>query len=337
MRRLIYPRRRGATLVEVLVAIFLMGIGMLALLTLFPIGVLRMEQSLRDDRHTLASINATATANIQNVRSDPKLQANATKTLFEIGPNGWANPSQHGPSFPVFMDPIGYQNALPGASQDFVASDTTLKSSVYRIPTSFTPSKTSILQWFAINDEILFETDDVPSATPPTAAALPKLNSASQLDRNTRVSWAYMLQRPASGDASLVNLSVVVYSDRPTSFSRQYTPAENLYQARFFPSTSKVELTYGATSVVPTLRSGDWILDCSVEQATDPVTGPYSIPHATFYRVVSATELSATQTVVEVQTPIRGFNRSLPEPYSGQVAVLEGVAEVFEKGVGRLP
>ena len=40
-------RRRGATLLEVLVAIFVMGIGMLALLALFPLGVLTMRQAIQ--------------------------------------------------------------------------------------------------------------------------------------------------------------------------------------------------------------------------------------------------------------------------------------------------
>ncbi len=43
-------RRPGITLIEVLVAIFVMSIGLLALLTLFPLGALRMSQALQDDR-----------------------------------------------------------------------------------------------------------------------------------------------------------------------------------------------------------------------------------------------------------------------------------------------
>lgn len=42
--------RRAVTLVEVLVAIFIMGIGLLALLTLFPLGALSLAQSVKDDR-----------------------------------------------------------------------------------------------------------------------------------------------------------------------------------------------------------------------------------------------------------------------------------------------
>ena len=43
-------RRSGITLVEVLVAILIMGVGMIALLTLFPLGALNIAQALKDDR-----------------------------------------------------------------------------------------------------------------------------------------------------------------------------------------------------------------------------------------------------------------------------------------------
>jgi prepilin-type N-terminal cleavage/methylation domain-containing protein len=43
-------RRAGVTLIEVLVAIFIMGIGLLALLNLFPLGAIEMSQAIQDDR-----------------------------------------------------------------------------------------------------------------------------------------------------------------------------------------------------------------------------------------------------------------------------------------------
>src|SRR5262245_49799153 len=43
-------RRNGITLTEVLVAIFIMALGLMALLTLFPLGALRMFQAVKDDR-----------------------------------------------------------------------------------------------------------------------------------------------------------------------------------------------------------------------------------------------------------------------------------------------
>src|SRR5205823_12115776 len=43
-------RRPGTTLTEVLMAIFIMGIGLMALLTLFPMGAVQMAQALKDQR-----------------------------------------------------------------------------------------------------------------------------------------------------------------------------------------------------------------------------------------------------------------------------------------------
>jgi hypothetical protein len=51
-------RRAGITLLEVLAAIFVMGVGLLALLALFPLGALSMAQAIKDDR--AASVAADA-------------------------------------------------------------------------------------------------------------------------------------------------------------------------------------------------------------------------------------------------------------------------------------
>ena len=66
-------RRPGITLLEVLIAIFVMGIGMLALLTLFPLGALSMAQALRDDRLAHGGRNAAALAWTHQVWNEPAL------------------------------------------------------------------------------------------------------------------------------------------------------------------------------------------------------------------------------------------------------------------------
>ena len=48
--RLRRTRPRGVTLTEVLVAIFIASLGLLALLALFPLGALSMAEAIRDDR-----------------------------------------------------------------------------------------------------------------------------------------------------------------------------------------------------------------------------------------------------------------------------------------------
>src|SRR4249920_893142 len=68
-------QRSGLTLVEVLVAIFIMGVGMLAILTLFPLGLMTAGQALQDDRVVQLVGNAAAIANARNVRNDPNVLA----------------------------------------------------------------------------------------------------------------------------------------------------------------------------------------------------------------------------------------------------------------------
>jgi hypothetical protein len=62
--------RTGATLTEVLVAIFVMAIGLLALLTLFPLGALSMAQAIRDDRTAHSGKNGYAIAQAIDILHD---------------------------------------------------------------------------------------------------------------------------------------------------------------------------------------------------------------------------------------------------------------------------
>lgn len=52
--------RRGVTLLEVLIAIYIMGIGLLALLALFPLGMLSMAQAVQDDRVDVLAAESVA-------------------------------------------------------------------------------------------------------------------------------------------------------------------------------------------------------------------------------------------------------------------------------------
>src|SRR5947209_185623 len=111
--------RRGVTLTEVLVAIFIMGIGLLALLVLFPLGALTMAQAVKDDRTGHAAANGIAVAKAMNVRNNfagatnaytnPYFapQAMSTTSLPDLNWYG-ANISSpgfgyDGPSYPVYV------------------------------------------------------------------------------------------------------------------------------------------------------------------------------------------------------------------------------------------
>src|SRR5260370_23618880 len=102
--------RGGITLIETLVAIFIMAIGLLALLTLFPLGALSMAQAIKDDRVAQGAQQADALANALNARND----ANALyQSGFSNGGAGALPADWGGPSYPVYVDAWGRRtNAL---------------------------------------------------------------------------------------------------------------------------------------------------------------------------------------------------------------------------------
>ena len=67
-------RRAGITLIEVLVTIFVMGIGLMGLLTLFPVGAISMAQAILDDQAANAAFNAASIAESQSLRSSLSIQ-----------------------------------------------------------------------------------------------------------------------------------------------------------------------------------------------------------------------------------------------------------------------
>src|SRR5438874_168919 len=97
-------RRTAATLIEVLVAIFVMSVGLLALLTLFPLGALSMAQAIKDDRTAHAAANADAIALARDVRHDPSL-LRPTDQFVNVA--GLPAANLDGPSYPIYVDPLG--------------------------------------------------------------------------------------------------------------------------------------------------------------------------------------------------------------------------------------
>ena len=345
-------RRTGATLLEVLVAMFVMAIGMLALLTLFPLGALRMAKAIQDQRCFEAGNNAWSIGAMKSVAQDPGLyppSGNPSPVVLDpflnpltlIGPNAFA-PNAHPdfPSYPVYVDPLGWYAvaAVPQQQQlgnrlSFIAR----RSLSFIRPPNGPNGPIDLMQWQTGQDDIDFESAQPNTGnSPPGSARLivpPPTIDKSQMTRDTRYSMAYLLQRPRYSDATVIDTSIVVYNKRPLTFTGLGLPETVYNNATFTPSTNTITVPYG-NNVPLTTRVGDWLLDCT----------PYNLPNSTgsahgyFYRVVAVTDVGGNNMEFQVEQPIRGFPLPFPAvnpPFTGTVLVLDGVAEVFLKGTSR--
>jgi hypothetical protein len=82
-------REAGVSLIEVLVAIFITGIGLLALLTLFPLGVFGLSQEIQDDRAAKLALDADAFS-----KAGEALLAQSREFIFDSFVRGSADPDR---------------------------------------------------------------------------------------------------------------------------------------------------------------------------------------------------------------------------------------------------
>jgi hypothetical protein len=218
-------RRPAVTLMEVLIAMFIMAIGMMALLALFPVGAVSMAQALKDDRCAYASSMAENVAIVNNVRYG---DANVTVALTN-SPLVYVDP------YGVILGPLG--GIIPRVSPSFITN-----------AGNGAPQLTD--RWFSLPDDIGFNA----SGTPDTS------NTGGIIDRGRRYTWAYLLRQPALSPQfpsamKAVQLFAVVYSGRPVN-SLATTPSE-------WPFVATVFLPNGLQlpAVGTTAKRGGWILD----------------------------------------------------------------------------
>jgi hypothetical protein len=333
-----------------LVAIFIMAIGLLALLTLFPLGALRMLKAIQDERCAQAGNNASTIGVMGSIGQlqtlVPPLPAGAAGTYdpylnpFAPGQPG-SPPNTQGefPSYPVLVDPVG---ASAFGSTNGLQLGGTGQSAIARFSVNFAQRTQDALQWFTLQDDIDFEnaqpgTGNSPAGTPRLILPVPPAPVPGTISRDTRYSYAYLLQRPRYADASVIDAVVVVYNKRTVTLTAQLSPPEYVYNnaAAFNLATNSITIDY-TNNVPPPTRVGDWLLDATPV----PLPGNSATAHGYFYRVVGITDLGNNQLEFEVEQPIRGFPTPLNAPanpplYRGTIIVLDGVAEVYTRGPSR--
>jgi Tfp pilus assembly protein PilV len=300
-------RRQGITLLEVLVAIFVLGLGLLALLTLFPLGALTMAQAVKDDRATLTAANGLAALQLWEAHLDA--QVIAAMTQDPPLPAGWP---ADGPGWAVYVDPLGAFALPPPAYLGGTPATCIKRVSVQKL-TSLPAGLRSqaAYSWCVLLDDVRFNDQGLPAG----AAGPP----SSLIEREGRYSWAALLRRPAQG-SSVTEVSVVVYSGRSPGLNPDLNPAGETVGSVSPAAEGSTTLTLPFHGAAPAIRAGGWVVDATPEPG-----------HGYFYRVVNVTT-GPDWLELELQTPIRG-PRVLPRPYAvTQVVLLEDVVEVFDKG-----
>jgi len=305
-------QRKGATLVEVLVAIFVMGIGLMSLLVLFPLGALTMAEAIQNDRAATLAANAASNARFKNVREtfDPNTVGGSGATvdsLYEGPDSNSVSPTTGQTGNPVYIDPIGYYlNGGTGTAAVQIGD-----TQIQRRGVTYTTSLSDAVRRFSLLDDLTFSANGTPATTG---------GGTTTIEREGRYTWAFLSRRKKVATPPYeANLSVVVYYQRLMQAGTGGVAAgEPTYTATFDSSTPVVVFRSAGSSGAwpPPVKKGSWILDGSNPRKD----------HGYFYRVLKVGDNDGTTMRVELQSkPRLGVT-------DGMAVVMENVIDVFERG-----
>lgn len=359
-------RRPGMSLTEVLVALFIMALGTIAILTMFPLGMMQMGQALKDDRTAQSGsaadaylrwywkTNVTQPGNTGPTSNEPFVRAMYNPSNSAGPPPGGGNPfpqATTGPSYPVVVDPFG--TWAPWSSQNaptqtlWFGNFATPRRSLNQITTApYAQRVCSLMDGLGYN---------------PNGTGTPAVGAGGTIERELRYNWLWVVQMPDVGSPETANMTVVVFDKR----AFQYAPpgAEQLLipvanpnnPAAGTPGSTTVSFPAGTNLGV---QKGGWIVDVTTtvidyqgNHYVPPLfpgpTPPSSPPpagwtpprpgvrNANFYRVISVTD-NGTSVDVELQVPLqqpdKGDTSGFYQPLNHRRFVVPlGVSEVFER------
>lgn len=317
--------RPGLSLAEVLVAMFVIAIGLLALLTFFPLGASQMAQAIKDDRTGHAANNGADVLRSlwkdynRGVNDTPRPSASPTNNYklelqfaaaqdFPGATFGSASPSVPSPSgslpvvttgrsYPVFVDPIGFLSSknFGNSKQWWFCGDANLGLPRRSLPGMATlADRAAAIRATTLLDDITF-----------TAGGLPDASTGVQVPRDGRYSWSWMIQRTSGMSWQQTTLTVITYAGRSIDNPFDETP--------FSASVSGTQATLSYPGAKPKLRKGGWVFLVGGGRAVD------------WCRVTSIDDSTPGQLRLELQSP--------PRNVGGPVTCIinECVSEVFTK------
>lgn len=308
-------RRPGTSLMEVLVGFGILGIGVASVISLFPFAALTVGKALLDDRTTTCALTADGQLRDIHKRNVVEVGEGSNEPYYQRldvgdGTRPALQPSEMGPSYPVFIDPMGLAATRPAV-----------------VGALAPPAQNTHIPRVNLSTV-------VNSSTIPGEQARHALRFCSQLDgltfnedgavpggfdmRELRYNWLWVVQRPVNRDRYALRMQVVIFNQRVHQYPASMT--ETVYpNLTFTPG----QTTLGGVPATAEIRRGSWVMDAGNPGAA----GVPQLRHAEFYRVVSVDE---TTGALELHRPIHrpdGFTNQ----YTANLVVLSGVADVYER------
>jgi hypothetical protein len=326
-------RRTGLGLIEVLAAVFILGVGLIALLTLFPLGVQRMGQAFRDNRSTECANAADGV--MRTLWKAEVVESNQPTELFFHAmsypdflippppPPGTAVPFPHPvnvpqgmpptttfkdllvsgePGYPVFVDGMGYAARNGLSSQYWVGDPGTTNLPRRTLNAATDPARAQRL--FSALDGLYYDDFGKPTG-----------------ERDMRYNFAYLLRQPNASNPKVCEMTVIVYDNRAHLYVRPNSEVVLRTNAR--PGLTSLTFQLGSNDI-SSIKAGTWLMDATV----NPTPQRARLRHAFFYRVVAVNEATGE---LELQTPIKppSDNFDVKNYYPATFVVLHGVSGVF--------
>lgn len=334
--------RAGFSLVEVLVALFIVAAGLIALLTLFPLGAIQMGKALQSDRSQQLALqmdgkfreywrshvveNATPTTdpyfftfsgtnetvyNTLNYFDDPDGTSPAPGTLPAIG-------NARRASYPVMFDPLGYASFSLLKRQQVAQ---TFGGGIFpRRTINPTPALPVLAYRYAtLQDDMEFGPDGTPANGGGESIQL-----ATTTDKNIfragRYNCAAVIQRPDNSNRFVTDLKILVFDRRAPGVD----PPDNEITTTSSVLMGATVVTLDRSNDILGLRRGSWVMDGTL-------TG--NIRNAHFYRVVSVDDSSTTSTTVEFHVPIaKPTGEAAPNvAYTATFYVFRELIDVYDR------
>ncbi len=366
-----FRTRSGMSMAEVLVALFLMALGSIAILTMFPLGMYHMGQALKDDRTAQSASQADAFMRMywrQNVvenqfvgnssvvtfpgyepfvaaldypDSKPDLQPLPLNpvTRRDSPPGSVYLPIPSGqPGYPVFVDPMGWlapwntQNPNPYQLQYWTGG---LYFSRRSLNLALNQPNTAAQRMVSMMDGFGYNENGTPSGT------------SGAIEREMRYNWLWVIQRPDNSNRNTASMTVVVFDKRAFQyapqnaeavFASQYPTAFPFFTAPGNASNTIVMSPLTTTIQIPLSLQPSPI---QVQKGGWILDSTYLLPgnpfatqgmrHAIFYRVVSVTDNTGNGTT---DLELQTPIRRLDGgtgAYPGTLIFMAGVSEVFER------